>query len=87
VLSDADFTAQECSRPDNPARGQIIRPLQREAEKWLSLLLSVTQIWGRIFVLFSSVLLIHPYNLENVLSWDLGWTIPKGLGKFLLKFS
>jgi hypothetical protein len=40
-----------------------------------------------IFGLFSSVLLIHPYNLENILSWDLGWTIPKGLGKFLLKFS
>jgi hypothetical protein len=27
VLSGADFTAQECSRPDNPARGRIIRLL------------------------------------------------------------
>jgi hypothetical protein len=32
VLSDADFTAQECSRPDNPVRGRIIRPFRREVE-------------------------------------------------------
>jgi hypothetical protein len=33
VLSDADFTAQECSRPDNLDKGRIIRPLWRVAKK------------------------------------------------------